>query len=59
MAPLPAPFKKSLPLPISFAKKGIYLDTQLKGERTDLFENFQDVPYSHELEYDDEHFYNS
>ena len=31
-----APLKKSLPLPFSFGKKRTYLDTQLKGELTDL-----------------------
>ena len=29
--------KKGLPLPFSLAKKGIYLDTELKGEITNLF----------------------
>ena len=32
-----APFKKGLPLPLSLAKKRIYLDTQLKAELIDLF----------------------
>ena len=35
--PLLAPLKKGLPLPFSLGKKRIYLDTQLKGELTDLF----------------------
>ena len=37
VAPLLVPLKKSLPLPFSFGKKRIYLDTQLKGELNDLF----------------------
>ena len=32
-----APFKKGLSLPLTLAKKKKYLDTQLKGELTDLF----------------------
>ena len=37
-APLPSPpYKKDLPLLFSLATKRIYLDTQLKGELTDLF----------------------
>ena len=47
----------SCTLHYSLAKR-IYLDTQLKEELTD-FENFQDVPYYHDWEYDDEHFHNS
>ena len=42
-----APFKKDLHLPFSLAKKRTYLDTQLEGELTDLFENWH-VPYCHE-----------
>ena len=42
-----APSKKDLPLLFSLAKKRIYLDTQLKGELTDLFLRYQGVPYSH------------
>ena len=42
-----APFKKDLHLPFSLAKKRTYLDTQLEGDLTDLFENWH-VPYSHE-----------
>ena len=48
--PLLAPSKKGLPLPFNFAKKRIYVDTQLKGELTDLFWNCQDVVYSHEYQ---------
>ena len=33
----------------SLAKKGIYLDTTLKEERTYLFESCQGVPYFHKL----------
>ena len=36
-AVLLAPSKKGPPLAFSLAKKRIYLDTQLKGELTDLF----------------------
>ena len=37
VAPLLAPSKKGLPLPFSLAKKGTYLDTQLKAELTNMF----------------------
>ena len=37
VAALLAPFKKGLPLPVSLAKKRIYLTTQLTGELTDSF----------------------
>ena len=36
-ASLLQPSKKSLSLPFSLGKKRIYLETQLKGEFTDLF----------------------
>ena len=37
VVPLLAPSKNGLPLPFTLAKKRTYLDTQLKGELTDLF----------------------
>ena len=36
-SPLLAPSKKGLPLPLSLAKKKIYLDSHFKEELTDLF----------------------
>ena len=46
-APLLHPSKKGLSFPFSLDKKRIYLETQLKGEFTDCFENFQVIPCSH------------
>ena len=40
------PLEKDLPLSFSLAMKRVYLDTHLKEELTDLFENCQGVPYS-------------
>ena len=36
-SPLSYTLQKDLPITFSLAKKRIYLDTQLKGEITDLF----------------------
>ena len=41
------PFKKGLSFPFSLGKKKIHLETQLKGEFTDYFENCQGAPCSH------------
>ena len=46
--------KKSISFPFSFGKKGIYLETQFKGE----LKNDGMLPQA-EQEQDDEHFYNS
>ena len=35
--PPPCTLQKGLPVPFTLAKKRTYLDTQLKGELTDLF----------------------
>ena len=45
--PLLAPSKKDLSFSFILAKKRIYLDTQLKGEFTNLFLNSQGVPCSY------------
>ena len=46
-SPFLHPSKKGLSFPFSLDKKRIYLETQLKGEFTDCFENFQVIPCSH------------
>ena len=47
LPPLLAPSKKGLLLAFTFAKKRTYLDTQLKGDLTNLFFELPDVPFSH------------
>ena len=43
-SPLLHPSKKGLYFPFSLGKKLIYLETQLKGELTDLFSKFTGCP---------------
>ena len=45
--PLLTPSRKGTSFPFSLAKKVIYLDTQMEGEFTDLFWNYQGVPCYH------------
>ena len=46
-SPLLHPSKKGLSFPFSLGKKIIYLETQLKGELTDLFSKLTGCPCSH------------
>ena len=46
-SPLLHPSKKGLSFPFSLGKKIIYLETQLKGELTDLFSKLTGRPCSH------------
>ena len=46
-SPFLHPSKKGLSFPLSLGKKRVYLETQLKGEFTDLFENWQGGHCSH------------
>ena len=48
-SPLLHPSKKVLSFPFSLGKKIIYLETQLKGELTDLFSKLTGRPCSHRL----------